>query len=63
MRVSYEIWAAGKLRVKARCRVEGSMSCIPLRSDPICLGCYESDMEEMRRSKASLEDPGGHDNP
>lgn len=43
--MTYETWAMRQLRERPQCRVEGSMSCIPLRNDPICRACYESDIE------------------
>jgi hypothetical protein len=68
MRASYELWAVGQLKEKKRCRVEGTMSCIPLRTDPICRGCFESDMEEIRQArpaaigKSASEDGESNDN-
>ena len=43
--LSYELWSVEQLKVKRRCRVERGISCIPLRSDPICRACYEADVE------------------
>jgi hypothetical protein len=45
MRLSYEAWAQTRLTERQICRVERSMSCIPLRGDPICRACFESDIE------------------
>ncbi len=43
--LSYERWAVGRLSIGTRCQVEPSMSCIPLREDPICRSCYEGHVE------------------
>lgn len=43
MRMSYEFWAVERLRKKETCKVERTMSCIPLRDDPICGACYEGE--------------------
>ena len=43
---SYERWAVGRLSLGTRCTLETSMSCIPLREDPICRGCFEGAREE-----------------
>jgi|Deesub1362A_J573_1020465.scaffolds.fasta_scaffold00740_30 hypothetical protein len=48
--MKYEVWALEQLTQKVRCRVEKSMSCIPLRNDPICQACYESDKELEEKS-------------
>ncbi len=48
--LSYERWAVGRLSMGERCRVEASMSCIPLREDPICRSCYESACQEAMQS-------------
>jgi hypothetical protein len=57
MSVSYERWAMERLKCRKKCRVERAMSCVPLRDDPICRACFESDRgkdenpaEEGRRS-------------
>ncbi len=49
--LSYERWAVGRLSMGERCRVEASMSCIPLREDPICRSCFESSCEEARQGR------------
>ena len=49
--LSYERWAVGRLSMGERCRVEVSMSCIPLREDPICRSCFESSCEEARQGR------------
>jgi hypothetical protein len=60
MRLSYEEWAAERLREKSRCRVERSMTCIPLRSDPICRACHESDQVRPGAGATGLsERPAG----
>jgi hypothetical protein len=46
MRQPYDRWASDQLGRRKRCRVDASISCIPLRGDPICRACYDSDMEE-----------------
>lgn len=46
MRISYEAWAQARLAERQICRVERSMSCIPLRGDPICRACFESERQE-----------------
>lgn len=33
-----------RLREKARCKVEKSQSCYPLKKDPICRSCYDETM-------------------
>ena len=38
----YELWVVEQLRQKPPCRMEQSMTCIPLRNDPICRACYEA---------------------
>ncbi|MCK4911800.1 MAG: hypothetical protein KAR83_09160 [Thermodesulfovibrionales bacterium] len=43
--LSYERWVVGRLSIGTRCQVEPSMSCIPLREDPICRSCYEGHKE------------------
>jgi hypothetical protein len=50
-RMSYEHWAIERLRNKDMCRMERSMTCVPLRDDPICLACFEGE-EEARRKDA-----------
>ncbi len=47
--LSYERWAVGRLSMGERCRVEVSMSYIPLREDPICRSCFESAYEEAMK--------------
>jgi hypothetical protein len=39
----WEAWARKK--INQRCTVE-AQRCIPLRNDPICRVCFESDREE-----------------
>lgn len=46
MRLSYEKWTLRRLAEKPRCNMEPSMSCIPLRGDPICMACFETEIEE-----------------
>ena len=41
----YEQWSTEQMQEGVTCRVEHSISCIPLRSDPICNSCYELDRE------------------
>jgi hypothetical protein len=41
----YEQWSTKQMQEGPRCRVEHSISCIPLRSDPICYACFELDSE------------------
>jgi hypothetical protein len=45
MRISYEHWAIERLRKKETCKVERSMTCVPLRDDPICRACFEGEQE------------------
>jgi hypothetical protein len=48
MRLNYERWILSRLTERPRCSLESSMRCIPLRGDPICMACFESDaIEEL----------------
>lgn len=49
MELKYERWATARLINKARCLVEKSMTCIPLRGDPICRACYEESKRQCIR--------------
>lgn len=49
-RISYEHWAIERLRKKEACRVERSMTCVPLRDDPICRACFDGDQEVRSRN-------------
>lgn len=42
--MKYEVWAVERLKGRAKCAVEPSMTCIPLRGDPICMTCFELDV-------------------
>jgi len=44
MRPTFFRWAFEQLRAKTRCRVERSMTCLPLFNDPICRACYEGEI-------------------
>ena len=37
----FERWAIKRMKEKERCKVERSMTCLPLTNDPICRACYE----------------------
>lgn len=39
----YEQWSTEQMQEVVRCRVVDNLSCIPLRSDPVCWSCYELD--------------------
>jgi hypothetical protein len=41
----FERWTLERLTERPRCSVEPSMSCIPLRGDPICMACFEAELE------------------
>jgi hypothetical protein len=43
MRPNYERWTLRRLTEKPRCSMEPTMSCIPLRGDPICMSCFEAE--------------------
>ena len=44
-RLSYERWSIKRLAEEISCRVEKGMTCIPLRTDPICRQCFEDERE------------------
>jgi hypothetical protein len=54
--MTYETWAMRQIREGSRCKVEGSMSCIPLRNDPICWACYEVSFAYLTASGWDLID-------
>lgn len=58
MKKTFDRWAAGQLRVRARCRVESSMSCLPLSNDPICAACYESDAAATKQRQTQRRKTG-----
>jgi hypothetical protein len=57
MKTPYEHWAAQKLRERARCAVEPSLACIPLRDDPICRTCW-GDQSPSQNSQTLDEEAG-----
>lgn len=36
----FDLWVLERLTHKKPCKVEPSMSCLPLRDDPICSSCF-----------------------
>jgi hypothetical protein len=52
MKRGFERWTLERLTERPRCSVEPAMSCIPLRGDPICMACFEADMEKNAREAA-----------
>ena len=51
MRISYEHWAIERLRKKKMCKVERSMTCIPLSDDPICRACFEGEISATENTE------------
>jgi hypothetical protein len=51
MMLNYERWTLNRLTEKPRCSLEPSMNCIPLRGDPICMACFESDAIKEPKEK------------
>ena len=50
----YESWAFERIKNKPKCSVEPSMTCIPLRDDPICRACYEGCSAPREKGSAPL---------
>ena len=40
---AFSLWAIERLAERKMCKVERSLTCIPLKGDPICGACYEGD--------------------
>ncbi len=55
MRLGYEWWSLKRLNEQPPCSVEPSMSCIPLRGDPICRACFETDI--LREQQEQNDNP------
>ncbi len=49
MRPSWNEWTVRRLADRPRCRADAKNVCVPLRKDPLCRACYESDAEEAER--------------
>lgn len=57
MRKSFERWTLARLTERPRCNLEPAMACIPLRGDPICMACFEAEVEEGQKEEAADDNP------
>ncbi|MBI4822642.1 MAG: hypothetical protein HY805_00200 [Nitrospirae bacterium] len=55
MKKSFDRWAVEQIKERVRCRVERSMTCLPLKGDPICSACYEADKEDATSERSRAE--------
>lgn len=49
---SFDAWAVARIRSRARCTVEPSMTCLPLKHDPICSACREANASLNKEANA-----------